>query len=257
MTRTSGGLMNSPHGPIPGGSDTLDEGVYPVQDGEPMGETDRHRDELQSYAVNVLLDHFREVPLVYVSGNNFLYYVQGDPRAVVSPDTYVVRGVEQRQRDTFKVWEERGHSPCFVLEITSKTTRRVDLGEKMSRYRDDLRVPEYFLFDPLTDWIEGQLRGFALDESGVYLPILANAQGRLESPELGLELAVSEGHLRFYPLGASRPLPTRAEQAEEEKVRADTAEERAEKAEERAEKAEEELRELRAEVARLRREGDA
>ena len=61
---------------------------YPVRDGRPMGETDRHRDELQDFAVNVLIDHFAaRAHEVYGSGNNFVYYAEGDPRAVVSPDT--------------------------------------------------------------------------------------------------------------------------------------------------------------------------
>jgi Uma2 family endonuclease len=132
---------------------------------------------------------------------------------VVSPDVYVVKGVEQRQRDIYKVWEEGGHGPCFVLEITSKSSRHTDLGEKMSRYRYDLEVPEYFLFDPRSEWIPEAVRGFALDEPGVYKPLERDDRDRLVSQQLGLSLGVADGHLRFYLPGADAPLPTRAERA--------------------------------------------
>ncbi len=241
------------------GQGALHEAIeYPVRDGKPMGETDRHRDELKDYAVNVLLDHFEGRPSIYVSGNNFVYYQQGDPKAVVSPDTYVVKGVEQRQRDTFMLWKEEGHKPCFVLEITSKSSRREDLGAKMSRYRDDLEVPEYFLFDPFGEWIKERLRGFVL-ECGVYQAIQPGPSGRLPSGELGLELAAVGGHLRFFSPGADEALLTRAEGREKERQRADQecqrAEEERQRAEEerqRADQAEQEAAKLRAELDRLR-----
>lgn len=216
---------------------------YPVRDGKPMGETDQHRDELKDYALNVLLDHFAGIPGVYVSGNNFVYYAEGDPRVVVSPDTYVVKGVEQAQRDTFKVWEHEGRRPCFVLEITSKSTRREDLGAKMSRYRDDLEVPEYFLFDPRAEWIQEGLRGFSLAEPGLYQPMEPDARGRFPSAALGLELGVLGGHLRFFRPGEPDPLPTRAERADAERQRADAERQR-------ADAAEAELERLRAELDR-------
>lgn len=219
---------------------------YPVRDGRPVGETDQHLHELVDYAVNVLTRHFRDDPRVYVSGNNFVYYVEGDRKAVVSPDTYVVRGVEPRLRDTFKVWEEGGHRPCFALEITSRSTRREDLGVKMSRYRDDLQVPEYFLFDPRQEWIEEGLRGFALEPPGVYQQLAPDPSGRLASRQLGLELGVQGGHLRFFLPGAREPLPTETERAEQERQRAEQERQRAEREHERAERLAEEVRRLRA-----------
>jgi len=218
------------------GHGALRQVEYPVRDGRPMGETDLHRQLLQNYAVDVLLDHFRDEPRVYVSGNNFIYYVQGDRKAVVSPDTYVVRGAEQRLRDTFKVWEEGGLKPCFVLEITSRSTRLEDLGPKMCRYRDDLEVPEYFLFDPCGEWIPERLRGFALTAPGVYQSIEPDAAGRLVSEQLGLALGAVGDRLRFFLPGADAPLPTRAERAEQERERAERERERAERERARAER---------------------
>ena len=204
--------------------------VYPVRDGRPMGETDEHRDEMMSYAIDVLRAFFAADPMVYVSGNNFIYYTEGVPGDCVSPDAYVVRGVPNRLRDVYKVWEEGSKVPVFALEVTSKSTRSEDLGGKKSKYQDDLKVREYFLFDLRGDWLPERLRGYRL-AGDLYLPIAANAAGRLPSEELALELGVQGRHLRFYRPGAAEPLPTDAE---------------------RAATAEAEVARLRAEIERLR-----
>lgn len=219
---------------------------YPTRDGRPMGESDDHRDEMKDFAIDVLKDFFAPDPNVYVSGNNFLYYTEGVPADCVSPDTYVVKGAVNRQRDTYKVWEEGGKVPCFVLEVTSRSTRREDLGDKMVRYRDDLGVPEYFLFDPRAEWVTERLRGVRL-ENGLYQPILPAPNGRLTSQSLGLEMVAQGRHLRFYVPGSAEPLPTRAERAERER-------ERAEGERQRADRAEAEMRRLQAEIEHLRRE---
>lgn len=225
---------------------------YPESDGKPMGESDAHVEELADWSLAVLKDHFEpRQDRVYVAGNNFLFYREGDRRAVVSPDVYVVKGVPQRLRRSFKVWEEGGARPEFVLEITSLSTREEDLGEKMMRYRDDLEVLEYFLFDPREEWIGERLRGFRL-VGGVYQPIQPDARGRLLSRALGLELAAQDGHLRYFLPGAGTPLPTRRELAAEAEAgrlqaEAGRAQAEAELARERARVAE-----LQAELERLR-----
>ncbi len=252
---------------------------YPESDGQPMAESDDHADELRA-AVVTLRDHFAaRTPDVYVSGNNFLYYVEGDVRQVVSPDCYVVKGVANHRRPIFKVRQEGGHRPCFALELTSRTTRKNDLGDKMSTYRDDLGVAEYFLFDLTRDWVPEGLRGYRLAD-GVYQPILADARGRLASHELALELAIAGEQLRFYEPGAAEPLlrqDERAERAqaaaeraqavaeheralaeharaaaERERASAERARAEASAAAERAAKAEAEVRRLREELERLR-----
>ncbi len=184
---------------------------YPTRAGRPLGETDDHRKEMQAWLIEVLEDCFEHDPNVYVSGNNFLYYTEGVLADCVCPDVYVVKGVAKRERDTFKVWEEGGRVPCFVIEVTSKNTRMEDLGDKMAKYRDVLGVREYFLFDPRADWIPTRLRGYVLQDS-VYQPLAAGPSGRLSSRELGLELAEVGRHLRLFVPGATDPLPTRAEE---------------------------------------------
>jgi Uma2 family endonuclease len=43
-----------------------------------------------------------------------------------------------------------------VIELTSTSTLRFDLGRKFSLYLDVLKVPEYFLFDPLEELPAGK-----------------------------------------------------------------------------------------------------
>lgn len=50
---------------------------YPSGDGQPMGETPLHRDNLIT-AVRTLERYFADQPLVYVSGNMFVYYEKGN-----------------------------------------------------------------------------------------------------------------------------------------------------------------------------------
>ena len=160
--------------------------VYPESDGEPMAETDMHRDEMVA-AIDMLRWHFRNEARVYVAGNNFVYYEEGNPRAVVSPDVYVVRGVSKEQRRTFQIWREQGHAPCFVMELSSRGTWLEDHGNKKAIYAM-LGVREYFMFDPENDCLDPALQAFRLGDDGNYHRVEADAQGRLRAETLGLEL---------------------------------------------------------------------
>ena len=72
---------------------------YPSSDGQPMAETSIHGDCMM-YVTYALRRYFRKRGRddVYIGMNNFLYYEQGNPRAVVAPDVYVVPGAPVRQR---------------------------------------------------------------------------------------------------------------------------------------------------------------
>src|SRR5258708_7303573 len=80
---------------------------YPVSDGEPMGETDKHA-AITMYCIEALRVHFADQPDVYVAGDNFLYFEEGNPRAVVSPDCYAVPGAGMKLRDCYMTWKEGG-----------------------------------------------------------------------------------------------------------------------------------------------------
>src|SRR4051795_9949119 len=72
---------------------------YPDSDGQPMAETDFQRIPLM-YAVEALDLFFEHQPDTYVSGNIFLYYAEGDPTQVISPDVLVAFGIGRGKRRT-------------------------------------------------------------------------------------------------------------------------------------------------------------
>jgi Uma2 family endonuclease len=211
------------------GASPLREVYLPESDGKPMAETDDHRDIMMD-VLDTLEEQFRADEKVYVSGNIFVYYRDdtGEMQSV-SPDILVVRGVQKKKRRIYNI-EVEGKAPDLVIELTSLSTKKEDLGNKRFVYAN-LGVKEYFIFDPFGDTIRPALRGFRL-ESGDYLPIVGT---RLKSEVLGLELRLEDGRLRLYDFKNDQRLLTRAEshaarRAAEAKARAAEAEAKAAKA---------------------------
>jgi Uma2 family endonuclease len=188
--------------------------VYPTSDGKPVAETELHFREI--FAMVQMLDRiFDGRSDAYVAGNNFLYYEEGNPSACFSPDVYVVFGVSKKVRDTFKVWKEGGHVPSFVLELTSKSTKDEDLGDK-KRKCERLKVREYFMFDPRGDYLVPSLRGFRLKGSA-YAEIEPDELGRLFSDVLNHKLDVCDvTHLGLYDSITGVRLPRLEELAQRE-----------------------------------------
>jgi Uma2 family endonuclease len=226
---------------------------YPESDGKPMAETDVHIDVL-IYLREALRDYFRDAPQVYVAGNMLLYYEEGNPAACVAPDVFVVQGVAKGERRTYRLWEE-GQPPAVVFEITSRGTRLEDLGTKRALYAM-LGVREYFLYDPLGEYLLPPLQGYCLQE-GEYQRMPPGGEGELASQELGLELRVEEGRLRLVnpATGARLLTPAEAQAAWRAEAAARQAEAAARQAEAAARHAAEaEVERLRAELARRRGE---
>ena len=144
---------------------------YPCSDGQPLGESDPHIDCI-AYLRDALRRQFerRGQGDVYVAGNMFLYYEEGNPRAVVAPDVFVVFGAPCHPRDSYLLWKEP-KGPDFVLEVTSASTRREDEGRKRELYAE-LGVREYFLYDPRGEYLAPPLQGCRLRE-GEYRPLPA------------------------------------------------------------------------------------
>ena len=218
---------------------------YPSSDGKPMAETDLHRDEM-IYVIEALQEHFRDVSDVYVSGNLLLYYVEGEPRYSISPDALVAKGLDdaKSRRDIYKVWEE-GRGPCWVMEVTSRSTRQEDLRKKKDLYRQ-LGVEEYFLFDPREEYLEPSLQGFRLigGPGGDYRPIPTQDDGSLLSPILGILFQREGQGLRLVDVRTGKLYLRAFEGAQARRQ----LEERAESAERRAAALEAELARLRGQV---------
>jgi Uma2 family endonuclease len=188
------------------------EVVYPTSDGKPMAETDKHR-KLMMYAIEALEAYFADRSDVYVSGNNFVFYEEGNPRACLSPDTYVVFGVSPELRDCYMSWKEGGRLPDVVFEFTSKKTKKEDTETKRPRYERVLRVKEYFLFDPTGDYLRPRFQGYRLE--GDRYVRLEVVDGRLHSEQLGLDLVQQGEDLRFFDPKKGEWLLSPAEQAAE------------------------------------------
>jgi Uma2 family endonuclease len=231
--------------------DEEEEIDYPESDGQPMAETDIHRN-VTVYFIEALKDYYRNEPDVYVSGNLLVYFSQGDPSAVVAPDCFVVKGVSKKDRRTYRLWEEK-KSLDLVIEFTSKKTKFHDLTTKKLIYQDALKVDEYILYDPLGDYLKSPLQGLRL-VSGAYKPIELK-DGRLYSKVLNLALGIEEGVLRVFNRSTGETLLTPAESAQNRRkaeIKAQRAVKMARLEKEKREKAEKELQKLREELEALK-----
>ncbi|RLC13319.1 MAG: Uma2 family endonuclease [Deltaproteobacteria bacterium] len=231
---------------------------YPDSDGEPMGETGFHVTAIL-HLLSALRQYFINNDNIYVAGDMFLYYKQGFPRYNKAPDVMVIKGVENHERRSFKMWEENT-GPCVIFEITSKSTKNDDMIGKKELYAS-LDVQEYFLFDPLRDYLKTSLLGFRL-KKGRYAPLPIDSNGYMTSRELGVYLIPEGNILRVVDPRTREPVPVldeamdmleaerkRAEKAETERKNAETGQQRAE-----AERKKAEMKQQRAEAERKKAE---
>ncbi|TVP62667.1 MAG: Uma2 family endonuclease [Leptolyngbya sp. LCM1.Bin17] len=149
----------------------------------------------------------------------------------IVPDVFVALDVEapqdfrQKRNRTYLVWEF-GKSPDVVVEIVSNREGN-ELGRKLGDY-ERLGVSYYLVFDPLQQLGDELLQVFGLHE-GQYVPL---AEPWLEQVGLGLTLwegefeGVTTTWLRWCDRHG-KLLPTGAERAEQERLRADQAEAKA------------------------------
>ena len=150
------------------------------------------------------------------AGNMLFYYEEGNPAEFKVPDVFVVKGIAKHDRRIYKLWEEKA-APCVVFEITSRSTRLEDLGTKRALY-EMLGVREYYLFDPLDEYLRPRLQGFKL-VAGIYQPVKPSLDGSLLSRELGLVLRPDGKLLRLVDPATGEPLPTLDEAVNRWKMR--------------------------------------
>ena len=241
---------------------------YPESDGVPMSENDFQAAAIFSFR-SALVTRFAHRSDVYVAGNLFVYYEEGNPARSVSPDLFVVFGVANRLRRTYRIWDE-GKAPDFVLEVVSPSSGRRDLVEKRRLYRA-LGVSEYFVYDPGGTEGGSNLTGFRRwGRRYVRLRADAGAEsgGEMLSEVLGMRLRPEGVRLRLVDprTGRAVPIPPESaglvrraeerareaeERAREEATMRRTAEGRAREAEERARAVRLEREEAKARIAEL------
>ena len=197
----------------------VDPVEYPTSDGRPVAETDLHYLRLAgaAYGIRRLLASRDDV---YVGSNLLVYDEPGNPRRHLSPDIFVTFGVEAGSRDLYKIWEEQ--PPAFVLEITSKSTRREDERTKRRRYAQ-WGVGEYFLYDPRGEWLSPALQGLALAGRRyrrMEEVLLPNGERGLRSDALGICLWLRGAELRLFDPASGRDLRTPEEEGAEREAEA-------------------------------------
>jgi Uma2 family endonuclease len=174
---------------------------YPTSDGQPMAESPFH--------ARVMLDllfcldlRYLAVADAWVGSNFFLFYEQGNPKARVSPDVMLAKGVARWDRPNYQLWKER--PPSLIVEVTSRKTRSKDTGPKKDLY-ERIGVEEYILFDPLGDYLRPQLQGYRLLR-GRYQPIPLAEDGTLLSRTTGLRMKPEGRRLRLIDAATGEPL---------------------------------------------------
>ncbi len=115
----------------------------------------------RSDLIQTLDDYFEAEPMVYVAGNLLVFYEEGNRRKHVSPDVFVVRGVEKKknERGNYLVWEESqatGFGRRAHLEDHQKRGQEEEIGN-LPGY--SYGVSEYFLFDPTEDYLKPRSKG--------------------------------------------------------------------------------------------------
>ena len=238
------------------------EVFYPETDDMPMPDAYYQSEHFQNL-IAMLKVFFRLRDDVVVSGDIFIYYVEGDNNRRVAPDCFVVIGVSREsfeRNNTYLMWDV-GKSPDFVLEIGSPSTGMKDRGPKRELYAR-LGVGEYWMFDPSG----GEHYGFALRGER----LVDGEYRRLETREavdggvwgysatLNLELHWVEGFLRLYDPVGERWLETPEEideARESERAAREVAEAQATRERAARTSAEARVAELEAELRRLRGQG--
>ena len=186
---------------------------YPSSDGKPLAENDLQARAIL-YAFGALRVRYSDRRHdVYVSADLLIYYEEGNPRVSVAPDVFVVFGVEDHPRMSYKMWEE-GKGPDFVLEVASPNTWEEDVREKPAIYAG-LGVQEYFLFDPRGEHFTPRLQGYRLVGGGYErLPAVESIDRTLTltSEVLGLELRAKGEEMRFHDPSTGEPLLSHGEE---------------------------------------------
>jgi len=204
------------------GIQTTEEVFYPSTEEDPMAENEAHLMAMVLLIV-ILREYFRTRSDVYVVGDMFWYYEEGDNTKRRAPDLMVVKGVDpgpSRGRRNFQDWTEHSR-PCFILEIASESTWQDDLNDKKTLYQR-LGVQEYFLFDPLGEFLDAPLIGFRMmpieDTDGnlvqEYETLKSMHDGAVSSRELGLILRPVQDRLVLLDARTRVPLPEPAELAD-------------------------------------------
>jgi Uma2 family endonuclease len=224
----------------------------PETDGEPL-ESNWHR-----LAMNLLIEclsyFWEDRQDFFVGGNMFVYFSEEQVRNkdYRGPDFFFVWGVDRaKPRLYWTVWDEGGKYPDVIIELLSPKTANEDRTVKKELYEKTFKTPEYFLYDPITN----QLEGWRIGNNLLYEAVQPNEKGWLWSNQLqlwigpwsGSYLKVPGVYPRFYEPHGNLVLTGK----EAEAMHAEAERQRADAEKQRADAAEAEMAQLKAKLAEL------
>ena len=224
----------------------------PCDDGIPM-ETQRHNMQMD-LLIQLLYPWLEQRDNGYVGGNMFIYYsaAQLKNQDFKGPDFFAVIGVSKEERKSWVVWEE-GKAPDVIVELLSESTANYDKTVKKEIYQDQMRVPEYFWYDPFN---EEDFAGFRLNGRH-YSPLQQEDKGYFcESLQLYLRRwhgsfeGVEATWLRWADLEGNL-LPTRQEMSVKAQAEAQQAQAEAQQAQVEAQQAQAEAQQVQEQNQRL------
>jgi len=191
----------------------------PHDDGEPM-ETPWHRQQM-NLLIETLEEHWSDRDDVFIGGNMFVYFSEKQEfnKDFRGPDFFLVNGGVEKDngRLSWISWKENGRLPDLIIELVSKTTAKIDRGEKLELYMKQFAVQECFCYDPDGEKLQGWRRTIG----GKYVEIEETADGRMWCDQTQLWLTRWTGRharreatwLRFATKDGSL-LPTGTEKAQ-------------------------------------------
>ncbi len=178
---------------------------------------EKHPDDMTSFRhlaetgnVSRVKRHLGSPEATIVSGERYIQSTQGDP--IRYPDLLVAFDADPDlyEANNGYVVSLQGKPPDFVLEIASKHTGHIDVGEKVDFYAG-LGVGEYWRFDETGEFHGTRLAGDLL-VNGQYRPIavheLPDGEIRGYSEALGLYICWREGELDWYDSIAEDYIPS-------------------------------------------------
>jgi colicin import membrane protein len=208
---------------------TLEDFLHP-QEGDHFVESTLH-DEIRRYLASVFASRIADISGAKVISDVGVYW--DDPHyGHHCPDVAVVFGVKNPDFSSFDV-AEQGTRPKLIVELTSPSTRQVDLVEKLDAYHA-VGVPYYVVIDRAKSADPWTITGY-LRTPRQYRPmIVTDEKGRVWIESLSVWLAVDGNRVLCYDDMKDEPLGDYTQLAKA----LDAAESR--------------VRELEAELARLR-----
>ncbi len=196
-----------------------EEIFYPETDENIMPEGIRHF-LLSVRLASMLLAFFAKREDVKVFGNCMLYYEEGNPQKVVSPDLMICFGLQKTPMRVYKLWEEKV-VPSVVIEFASETTWLNDVSTKLALYQK-LGVKEYYVYDVEYDNLPESLLVYRLFDDE--LKQIEIEDKRVLSESLNLDLVDTGETLRFFNPETNEFLMTMEEiQTENESLKVELA----------------------------------